>query len=99
MAGRMCYQEADASVKRSRQAGASSIHGVHGLTRPSIAHLIDAGLSPNGQPYLLLEYFQGEYVDRYCDNRHLRSPEDVPGRQLPPPMRPPSRYDNSHTKR
>jgi serine/threonine-protein kinase len=41
------------------------------LTHPSIAHLIDAGVTPNGQPYLVLEYVEGEHIDAYCDNRQL----------------------------
>jgi serine/threonine protein kinase len=41
------------------------------LTHPSIAHLTDAGVSPGGQPYLVLEYVQGEHIDTYCDNRYL----------------------------
>src|SRR5712691_9813768 len=28
------------------------------LTHANIAHLVDAGVSPNGQPYLVLEYVQ-----------------------------------------
>ena len=46
------------------------------LTHPSIAHLIDAGVTPTGQPYLVLEYVEGEHIDAYCDNRQL----DVPAR-------------------
>ena len=46
------------------------------LTHPSIAHLIDAGVTPTGQPYIVLEYVEGEHIDVYCDNRHL----DVPAR-------------------
>jgi serine/threonine-protein kinase len=41
------------------------------LRHPHIAHLIDAGLSPQGQPYLVLEYVDGERIDRYCDARSL----------------------------
>jgi serine/threonine protein kinase len=41
------------------------------LAHPSIAHLIDAGVSRGGQPYLVLEYVQGESIDRYCDDRRL----------------------------
>jgi eukaryotic-like serine/threonine-protein kinase len=41
------------------------------LTHPHIAHLIDAGVSPAGQPYLVLEYVDGERIDGYCDNRRL----------------------------
>jgi len=41
------------------------------LTHPSIARLIDAGVSPIGQPYLVLEYVRGQHIDRYCDERAL----------------------------
>jgi serine/threonine protein kinase/tetratricopeptide (TPR) repeat protein len=40
------------------------------LTHPHIANLIDAGVSPDGQPYLVLEHVEGEHIDEYCD-RHL----------------------------
>jgi serine/threonine protein kinase len=41
------------------------------LAHPNIAELIDAGLSRVGQPYLVLEYIEGDHVDRYCDQRKL----------------------------
>jgi serine/threonine-protein kinase len=41
------------------------------LKHRNIAHLIDAGLSPSGQPYLILEHVDGEPIDRYCDSRRL----------------------------
>jgi eukaryotic-like serine/threonine-protein kinase len=41
------------------------------LTHPHIAHLVDAGVSPEGQPYLVLEHVEGEPIDRYCDRRGL----------------------------
>ena len=41
------------------------------LTHPHIAELIDAGVSPAGQPYLALEYVEGEPIDRYCDRHAL----------------------------
>jgi serine/threonine protein kinase/tetratricopeptide (TPR) repeat protein len=41
------------------------------LTHPHIAHLIDAGVSPTGQPYLVLEYVDGQSIDRYCDEHAL----------------------------
>jgi eukaryotic-like serine/threonine-protein kinase len=41
------------------------------LTHPHIAHLIDAGVSPEGQPYLVLEQVDGERIDGYCDRRGL----------------------------
>ena len=41
------------------------------LRHPHIAHLIDAGLSPLGHPYLVLEHVDGERIDRHCDGRRL----------------------------
>ena len=41
------------------------------LTHPHIARLIDAGVSPAGQPYLVLEHVNGQAIDRYCDEHAL----------------------------
>jgi serine/threonine protein kinase/tetratricopeptide (TPR) repeat protein len=41
------------------------------LTHPHIAHLVDAGVSPTGQPYLVLEHVDGQSIDRYCSERSL----------------------------
>ncbi len=41
------------------------------LIHPHIAELIDAGVLPNGEPYLVLEYVDGEQIDRYCDEQKL----------------------------
>jgi len=41
------------------------------LRHPHIAQLIDAGVSPLGQPYLVLERVDGERIDRHCDARNL----------------------------
>jgi serine/threonine protein kinase len=41
------------------------------LAHPNIARLVDAGVSPTGQPFLVLEHVQGEPIDGYCDERHL----------------------------
>jgi len=41
------------------------------LRHPRIAHLVDAGVSPAGQPYLVLEHVDGQTIDRYCDDRGL----------------------------
>ena len=47
------------------------------LQHRHIAHLIDAGLSPSGQPYLVLERVEGEHIDRYCDARSLAIDERI----------------------
>jgi serine/threonine-protein kinase len=41
------------------------------LAHPNIARLIDAGVSPDGQRYLVLEYIDGETIDRYCERMAL----------------------------
>jgi serine/threonine protein kinase/Flp pilus assembly protein TadD len=41
------------------------------LKHPHIAQLIDAGVSQIGQPYLVLEYVEGEPIDRWCDHQTL----------------------------
>jgi tetratricopeptide (TPR) repeat protein len=33
--------------------------------------LIDAGVSPGGQPYLILEYVEGKSIDKYCKQHAL----------------------------
>src|SRR5579864_6751878 len=41
------------------------------LAHPNIAELLDAGLSSDGQPYLVLEYVNGIHIDQYCDEHRL----------------------------
>lgn len=41
------------------------------LAHPHIAQLLDAGVSPAGQPYLILEYVDGQDIVEYCDHRKL----------------------------
>ena len=41
------------------------------LTHPHIARLLDAGVTPGGQPYLVLDLVTGQPIDRYCDERRL----------------------------
>ena len=37
------------------------------LSHPNIARLLDAGVTPTGVPYLVLEHVQGEPIDRWCE--------------------------------
>src|SRR5208282_3691310 len=41
------------------------------LTHTHIAGLLDAGISSQGQPYLILEYVDGTAIDQYCDQHKL----------------------------
>lgn len=46
-----------------------------GLEHPAIARLLDGGQLENGSPYLVMEYVDGEHIDRWCDERRLRVAE------------------------
>jgi serine/threonine protein kinase len=41
------------------------------LAHAHVAELIDAGVTPTGEPYLVLEYVDGQPIDEYCDQRAL----------------------------
>jgi eukaryotic-like serine/threonine-protein kinase len=41
------------------------------LAHRHIAQLLDAGVSTTGQPYLVLEYVDGDPIERYCDEHAL----------------------------
>lgn len=39
------------------------------LEHPNIARLIDGGATDDGRPYIVMEYVNGEPINRWCDNR------------------------------
>lgn len=41
------------------------------LDHPNIARLLDGGTTEDGLPYFVMEYVEGERVDRYCDSHEL----------------------------
>jgi eukaryotic-like serine/threonine-protein kinase len=41
------------------------------LTHPNIAHLLDAGVTAAGQPFLVLELVEGQRIDHHCDALRL----------------------------
>jgi serine/threonine-protein kinase len=41
------------------------------LEHPAIARLLDGGETTSGEPYLVMEYVEGESIDQYCDRRRL----------------------------
>ena len=43
------------------------------LNHPNIAHLIDAGTDAGGEPFLAMEYVEGERIDHWCDAHMLDS--------------------------
>ena len=40
------------------------------LEHPGIARLIDAGIAPDGRPYMAMEYIEGHSIDQYCRDQH-----------------------------
>lgn len=54
----------DRMLQRERQILADLAH-------PNIARLLDGGTSPNGQPHLVMEFIEGERIDRWCRARQL----------------------------
>jgi eukaryotic-like serine/threonine-protein kinase len=54
-------------VERFRQEGEVLAR----LDHPNIARMLDAGVTDDGQPYLVLEYVEGEALDRWCKSRAL----------------------------
>ena len=48
------------------------------LEHPHIARLYDAGVTAAGQPYLALEYVDGERIDHWCDAHAPSVPERLP---------------------
>jgi len=41
------------------------------LDHPSIARVFDGGRTEDGRPYLVMEYVEGEPIDRYCERHGL----------------------------
>jgi eukaryotic-like serine/threonine-protein kinase len=41
------------------------------MDHPAIAKVFDAGSTPDGNPYFVMEYVQGVPIDRYCDQKRL----------------------------
>jgi len=48
---------------------------VAGLDHPNIARLLDGGATPEGRPYLVMEYVEGQPLGQWCDARRLTTRE------------------------
>jgi serine/threonine protein kinase/tetratricopeptide (TPR) repeat protein len=42
-----------------------------GLDHPNIVKLLDGGSTPEGLPYLAMDYVEGSPIDKYCDSHKL----------------------------
>ncbi|MCG6117433.1 MAG: serine/threonine-protein kinase [Aquimonas sp.] len=66
--------EMKVAIKRLRALGAAEEHALlrrerqilADLVHPHIARLLDGGVSPNGQPHLVMEYIEGRRIDHWC---------------------------------
>ncbi len=59
--------DSDAIVRRFR----TERQILAGLDHPNIAALLDGGLTPEGLPYFVMEFVDGEPIDRYCATGRL----------------------------
>ena len=41
------------------------------MDHPSIARIFDAGATPKGRPYFVMEYIEGMPITQYCDRRRM----------------------------
>lgn len=64
MAPHLAGEEFVRSFRNERQLLAALAH-------PNIARLLDGGVAPGGDPYLVMEYVEGQLWDRYCAARRL----------------------------
>src|SRR5438067_2118257 len=45
------------------------------MDHPNIAKVLDAGTTPAGRPYFVMELVRGVPITRYCDQEHLTPKE------------------------
>jgi len=45
------------------------------MEHPAIAKVFEAGATPTGQPYFVMEFVPGEAITKYCDGKKLTIPE------------------------
>ena len=62
----------DASTVQRFQAERQSLAM---MEHPSIAKVFDAGTTPQGQPYMAMEYVDGFPINEYCDRKKLQIPD------------------------
>lgn len=66
-------EPSETSVRRFR----TERQALAGLEHPNIARLLDGGSTEDGLPYLVMEYVEGEPLDRYLNVRQLSIAERI----------------------
>lgn len=51
---------------QARQRAAAERQFLAALDHPNITRILDAGMTPEGQPYVVMELVEGERIDRWC---------------------------------
>jgi serine/threonine-protein kinase len=59
------------NTEKTRQTFKREKEILAALSHPNIATLLDAGTSDDGIPYLVMEYIEGEPIDKFCQDRQL----------------------------
>ncbi len=73
VAVKLLRADLDSEIDRGRFAAERRI--LASLNHPNIARLLDGGVTEEGRPYLVLEYVDGQPIDRYCEERGLGARE------------------------
>src|SRR3984957_7051107 len=47
------------------------------LNHPNFTRLLDSGVTPEGDPFLVMEYVDGQPIDEYCDQQRLTIPQRI----------------------
>lgn len=59
------------NVEKIRQTFQREKEILSKLNNPLITRLLDAGTTDDGVPYLVMEYIEGEPIDKFCENKNL----------------------------
>jgi len=59
------------NVEKLRHSFKREIAILAKLNHPNIAHLFDAGTTDDGIPYLIMEYVEGNTIDKFCEINNL----------------------------
>ncbi len=46
-------------------------HALYRLQHPNVASVFESGMTVDGRPFIVMEYIDGEPIDRHCDERAL----------------------------
>ena len=75
VAVKFLHRHADTAVAAAQFRAERQI--LASLDHPNIATLLDGGVTDAGQPYLVMEYVDGQPITRWCDDRRLPTAERV----------------------